>query len=162
MNLCKLVQVEHFNDVSFNLEILSSNLSRWVCRAEAFSKSKQILVVDIRLFLTCIITASWTTYAWHHIYMHISIKSFDREFRNYTMGYFRTTSVILDSTDLNWLYHVAYVSYDIYYMWRMCHFNECGTRTVTNAATPAVNCAKSDLSVIKSYHLSGQMWIYFG
>ena len=52
MNLCKLVQVEHFNDVSFNLEILSSNLSRWVCRAEAFSKSKQILVVDIRLFLT--------------------------------------------------------------------------------------------------------------
>ena len=63
MNLCKLVQVEHFNEVSFNLEILSSNLSRWVCRAEAFSKSKQILVVDIRLFLTCIITASWTTYA---------------------------------------------------------------------------------------------------
>ena len=44
-------QIEHTYEVAFNLETLSSNLSR-VCRAEAFSKSKQILVVDIRLFLT--------------------------------------------------------------------------------------------------------------
>ena len=45
------MQIEHYNEMALNSETLSSNFSR-VCRAEAFSKSKQILVADIRLFLT--------------------------------------------------------------------------------------------------------------
>ena len=82
------MQIEHYNEMAFNLETLSSNLSR-VCRAEAFSKSKQILVADVRLFLTWIITVSWRTNVLNHISKQFFIKILDFNFLKSAEIYFR-------------------------------------------------------------------------